>query len=253
MGSSFAAGPGVTRRAEGSPPQCTQSRDNYPRQVARALRLRLIDRSCGGATTRHVLVGGQFGLPAQMDGLTPNTRLVTVTIGGNDIRYLADILATSCRHRPEVVSAAVRSLVCSTPADFQLETAFADLAVNMRAIAAEVYRRSPAARLVFVDYVTVLPSAGTCAALPMSSAEAQALSDRAARLDALTAEVAAETHSGLIRASALTRSHDLCSSAPWVQGFVSRASPSDWGAAGFHPTLPAMTAVAEAIIASLEH
>jgi hypothetical protein len=71
MGSSYAAGPGITTAAPDSPARCGQSADNYPRQLARRLKLKLVDRSCGGATTADVLKTGPLGLPPQVDGLTP--------------------------------------------------------------------------------------------------------------------------------------------------------------------------------------
>src|SRR3982751_238342 len=85
LGSSFAAGPGIAAQAADSPGRCGQSAENYARQVARALKLKLVDRSCGGATTADILGTGPLGLPPQIDGLTADTALVTVTVGGNDV------------------------------------------------------------------------------------------------------------------------------------------------------------------------
>ena len=241
MGSSYASGPGVSERAEGSPPQCSQSKDNYARQLARARGLKLIDRSCGGATTVDVLSGGQFGLPPQLDGLTADTRLITVTIGGNDVRYMADLGAAACRR----VFANPAGRGCpQAPASFDLEQAFATTAANMRAIAVEARKRSPQARLVFVDYVTVLPAGPPCPGVGLAPADAESLRARAERLARLTAEVAHETGADLVKASELSRNHDACAGTPWVQGYVLRRSPADWGPVAFHPLLPAMTAIA---------
>ena len=57
MGSSYASGPGVTHAADARDPRCSRSNDNYAHQVARTLQLDLVDVSCGGATTKHVLEG----------------------------------------------------------------------------------------------------------------------------------------------------------------------------------------------------
>ena len=241
MGSSYAAGPGVTERAAGSPQPCSQSRDNYARQLAKLRRLNLVDRSCGGATTVDVLRGGQFGLPPQLDGLTADTRLVTVTIGGNDVRYMADLGVSACRTAP---ASASRPACPTTPAAFDLERAFAVTADNMRAIVAEVRRRSPQARLVFVDYITVLPSGAPCPKIALTQVDEDALRSRAERLARLTAQVAAETGVDLIKASELSRGHDACAADPWVQGYALKASPTDWGPVAFHPLLPAMSAIA---------
>jgi lysophospholipase L1-like esterase len=249
LGSSYAAGTRLPREAEDSPASCGQGTENYPRQVARALSLKLVDRSCGGATTTHILQGGQFGLPAQVAAVDGQTKLVTMTIGGNDVRFTADLGLFSCRRR----SAAEQAAPCSEPPpNFQLDRAFLDLEANLRAVAALVRNRAPQARLMFVDYITVVPPAGSCASLGLSAAEASLMRERAARLSALTAKVAAETGADLIQASKLTESHDVCSPEPWAWGFVSAAERTQSGAVGFHPRPEAIVAVAQAIVQRLE-
>ena len=59
MGSSFAAGPGITTPDEGTPARCTRSKDNYARQLARRRGLKLTDVSCSGATTAHMAASQQ--------------------------------------------------------------------------------------------------------------------------------------------------------------------------------------------------
>lgn len=49
--------------------------------------LNLVDVSCGGATTAHIL-GAWSELAPQIDAVTSDTKLVTVTIGGNDLNYV---------------------------------------------------------------------------------------------------------------------------------------------------------------------
>ena len=75
---------------EFAPIDCAQSRVNYPRLVAAALKVKNFrDASCGSATTQH-FTQPQTGLPIggtnppQFDRLTKTTDLVTVGIGGND-------------------------------------------------------------------------------------------------------------------------------------------------------------------------
>jgi lysophospholipase L1-like esterase len=211
LGSSYAAGPGITTQAADSPGRCGQSADNYPRQLAAKLQLRLVDRSCGGATT-------------------------------NDVRYMAGFGAAVCRARPDPARPCA-----ADPPGFDLRQAFAATKASLRAIAAQVRRRAPRARLVFVDYVTVLPAQGACATVAISAADAGALRARADRLAKLTAQVAAEAHADILKASDLTRGHDACSAEPWVEGLVQGQTPAGRTRASFHPTLPAMTAIAAAL------
>ena len=55
MGSSFAAGPGVGPVTPGTPPRCGRGTLNYPNLLAQKLKLDLVDATCSGATTEHVL------------------------------------------------------------------------------------------------------------------------------------------------------------------------------------------------------
>jgi len=247
LGSSYAAGPGIAQLAADSPGRCGQSAENYARQVARSLKLKLADRSCGGATTADVLGVGPLKNPPQIEGVTADARLVTVTIGGNDIRYMADLAAGVCRNSPERFAEAARARVCAAPADFSLDQAFATDEANMAAIAAEVRRRAPQARLVFVDYVTVLPAGAPCAAVGLSAADAEALRARAERLERITAKVAKAAHADLVAASKLSRGHDACAPEAWVEGFVAAREAGGWGPVSFHPRLPAMTAIAQGL------
>jgi hypothetical protein len=53
-----------------------------------------------------------------------------------------------------------------------IEQGFQVLPDNLRAIVEEINRRSPAARVIFVDYATILPDSGTCGRLTLTEQEA---------------------------------------------------------------------------------
>ena len=109
----------------------------------------------------------------------------------------------------------------------------------------QVYQRSPSARLIFVDYVGILPSGKLCSLTPLSDAQANIARQTAKRLAQVTASVAARTGAQLVRASDLSRGHDACSKAPWVTGFVSPGGEPRF--APYHPNQAAMTAIARAL------
>jgi len=237
MGSSFAAGPGVTTVAEGSPARCARSRDNYPHQLAQLRGYKLIDASCSGATSVHLLSAWNE-LPPQLDALPADAALVTVTIGGNDLAYMGSLMAASgCAARAQ--QGACAGVVAPADADYDA------VAQRLRQIVGEVRRRAPKARLVFVDYFTVLPDGATCSAAPMSSADATLLRGVAARLAQLTAEVAQQGGADLLRLSQLTATHHVCAAEPWLNGFVRPAADSPW--APYHPTLQGMAGAARAL------
>ena len=91
MGSSFAAGIGLGPRAPGSPIACMRTINGYPQQLARLLHITILDVTSSGATTAHILHGGQYFQRAQLDAVTAATQLVTITSGGNDIGYVGGI------------------------------------------------------------------------------------------------------------------------------------------------------------------
>jgi lysophospholipase L1-like esterase len=259
MGSSFAAGPGVTRPADDRDQRCTRSYDNYARQTARSLQLDLVDVSCGGATTDHIL-NGWNELPPQVNALNVDTRLVTVTIGGNDVGYVAGLFAGSCSNVASVTERAKNA--CATmrarmgngsvagvvSAD---EAKWKAAAAGLNAIAVEVTRRAPNARLVFVQYLTLVPDGALCATIPLSADAAGQARKTAARLAKLTETVARRSGAEVLQIADISARHDVCASTPWVTGFVPAQPTTAAGFVPFHPNLAGMTAVAEALIRKL--
>lgn len=98
MGDSFSSG-------EGNPPfemgtyssgvnECHRSTQAYPRLLASDSSLELGPTAfvaCAGATTQNVLYGGSgegaWGEAPQVDALSADTQVVTITIGGNDVGF----------------------------------------------------------------------------------------------------------------------------------------------------------------------
>jgi lysophospholipase L1-like esterase len=246
MGSSFGAAPGVGTRAPGSSAPCNQSADNYAHQVAQKFGLELTDVTCGGATTEDMLSRSQHSLPPQLAAVQPQTQLVTVTVGGNDVSLIKNLVAWSCENAGDHLAADLRGRVCrGTPSTAaEVEEEFSGLEAHMRQIVDGVHHVSPNAKVVFVDYVTILPSKGSCPdKLPLTDAELEQGRMIVTRLEDLTAKVAKETDSGMVKASALTRGHDVCSADPWVFG-LQFSAPGIFGPTAYHPKPPAMDAIA---------
>ncbi|MBB3349880.1 SGNH/GDSL hydrolase family protein [Sphingomonas sp. BK069] len=239
MGSSYAAGPGIPAAADGDT-RCARSTNNYAHQFARMRQLTLVDVSCSGATTRDILKRSGT-TPAQIDAVTPETALVTVTIGGNDVGFVTLLGSASCRQLG--LARKAPGGTCPT-APAVTERSWKDLAAAMKRIADEVRQRAPAARLVFVDYPVVLPARGHCTATPMTPAEADAARALARRLAAVTAEAAEASGATLVRASSLSRGHDACSNNPWINGFP-RTGQARF--VPYHPIQAGMTVIAKAL------
>lgn len=214
MGSSFAAGAGIGPLQPGSPERCSRTVNNYAALTASALHLRLTDVSCGGATTANVL--SSWGeLPAQIDAVDQATRLVTVTIGGNDVNYVGNLFMASCIEG-EIVTAGAFKIPCIKAAAPD-EAAYRKLQAGLTEIAAQVRRRAPGARLVFVQYLSLVPGK-PCAASPMTPENAAMNREIGRRLAAITAEVAKESGATLLIMDKLSRRHKPCDADPWSNG-----------------------------------
>ncbi|USQ96470.1 hypothetical protein [Caulobacter sp. RL271] len=99
---------------------------------------------------------------------------------------------------------------------------------------------------MLVEYPTILPPQGVCAATPLTGADADAARTKAARLLSITREAATAGGASVIAASELSRGHDACAAQPWMNGY-----PAPPGGAPYHPNLAAMTAIADTLDAAL--
>jgi lysophospholipase L1-like esterase len=239
LGSSMAAGPGIRPSAPGAPFGSGRSARNYAHLVAERRNLDLVDVTFSGATTAHVLAERQRSAEPQIEALDGSEELVTITIGGNDVGYVPLLMAAS-------LPAPLRKL----PALRELfdrgarEQALDGIGAALHDVGAEVKRRSPRARVLFVDYLTLLPPKGDAAA-PLSAEHADLGRLVGARLEEATATAAQATGCALVRAGYASRNHHGWSAEPWA---VAAGLPWPWRPAPFHPNAAGMRAVADLIV-----
>jgi lysophospholipase L1-like esterase len=96
LGSSFAAGPGITPLASRAAGRSTR---NYAHLVSRVLGAQLIDATVSGATTTTILnqahwAGGRR-FPPQILSVPEHADLITITAGGNEFGYLVTVMRTA--------------------------------------------------------------------------------------------------------------------------------------------------------------
>ena len=243
LGSSMAAGPGIRPTVVGSPLAAGRSSRNYAHLVANARNLDLVDVTYSGATTAHLLTDRQFGAPPQLEALEGSESLVTITIGGNDVGYVPLLSAASlfgplAPHLPvtgPLLNAAER------------QRALDGIEGALGAVGCAVRERAPQARVLFVDYLTLMPPAGTRAGrLPGHIAD---LARHVAReLERHTAAAAAATGCEIVRAGQASRDHHPWSAVPWSIG---DALLLPWRPWPWHPNAAGMAAVADLILAQL--
>lgn len=241
MGSSFAAGVKTGPVPASSPARCFQSEANYARVLAAQLSLALTDVSCAGATSAHLL-GAWNELLAQIDAVTPDTRLVTITVGGNDIAYVGNLTAASCQ-QGESIHVSGMTLPCPPPFPVA-EEAYTTLERNLREIATQIRARAPQARVVFIQYVALVPET-QCPQSRFTEAEAAALRATAARLAEITARAAHAGGAEVLAMDRIARGHTPCDAAPWSVGLA--ADYDEAQGAPWHPNRAGMEAIARAL------
>ena len=243
LGSSFAAGAGLGPLEERSPLLCARSVNGYPQQLARMLKVSIVDMSCGGAKAKHLLRGGQFFQGPQIRTIGSQTRLVTVTVGGNDILYIGDLSLLAARHSDTVWGWLVRRF-WSGPKPVEARDwarLEGELLATMRAIRA----KAPKARVVVVTYPTILPATGSCQRVALTAAEADMMRKVGDRFAAATRSAVAKGGAIVVDMHGLATAHNACSAAPWTFGYS--------GIAPFHPTLAGARATAKTIADALTH
>jgi len=253
LGSSFAAGPGIDPISDRG---AMRSARNYPHLLAEQLGAQLTDLTVSGATTATILSKSQRSLrgakfPPQLDGVPDDADLATVTIGGNDLKYMAGLIGTSAvgqLRRLPVVGGPTSSLLARLTVPHPNAADFERVADGIVTITQHLRARARRVRVVLVDYLTVIgPDARPRADLPLRRSEIEQFRSLGESLADAYAVAAERTGADLVKVSELSATHGLGSSEPWLVGFQHSGS-----AAPYHPNAAGMQAVADAIAAHLD-
>ncbi len=219
-----------------APIDCGQSQRNYPKLVAKALRVPTFrDASCGSATTDD-FAHPQTGLPAggtnppQYDRLTKSTDLVTVGIGGNDAGIASggvDCLNVLPVENPlptdelPLPGLPIPFLGSDPPLggckEKYTKNGVDELARNIREsqpklvrALKKIHRLSPKARILVVDYMSVIPDHGCYPTVPASDEDMAYIKAKFDQLNAMLARAARKGGAEIVRTRRLTVGHDLC-------------------------------------------
>lgn len=230
LGSSFAAGPGIAPRATDRPRKAGQSRRNYPHRLAELLDLDLVDATSKGATVADVMTRSQFGQPPQIEAVTASTKLVTLTVGGNDLGYTASLYAACIPPWVSRVPGIADRLRLATEPSRNADRR-ADATDALVHLLGDVRRRAPQAVIMCIDYLTVLPATFRDD-LPLNAAQHQRILALADDLNGALAAAARHQGVELVSASQHSVEHHAWSADPWTTGW---SNPIRWRASAFHP------------------
>jgi lysophospholipase L1-like esterase len=240
LGSSFASGPGIPVEVDA---QCGRSTRNYANLVADRLGLALVDVTCGGATVDQVHDEPQWGRAPQLAALTPDTALVTVTVGGNDVAYIP--AAVTCG----VAAGQGRSCLGAEVDPSASEQAMTGLHDELTAMLRAVRVAAPRARVVLVGYLRIFGTGATpCPPeLPSTAEAARYVATLGDRLRDVHAAAAASAGVEFVDAHARSVGRDACAGPDrrWMEGAV------PVGAAPYHVNPAGMEGVADMVVDEL--
>jgi hypothetical protein len=207
-----------------APIDCAQSHRNYPKLVAKALGVpRFKDASCGSAKTDD-FANPQTGLPAggtnppQFDRLSKRTRLVTVGIGGNDAGIASagldclnllpvdNPLANNPAGLPFGGCKAKYTAGGTDRLSEQIKAAEPKLVAAFKAIR----RISPKARILALDYLSVVPDHACYPRVPSTDTDMAYIHAKFLELNAMVERAARKGGAEFVDTYTPSLGHDLC-------------------------------------------
>lgn len=202
------------------------------------------DVTCSGATTDDVDDRSQqtrFGeVPRQIDAVTHDTDLITVTIGGNDVDLSA--LAMGCRVESLDAQPCVDRLV--TGGVDRISQAIDRHADDWSALVDALQDRAPDARIIVVGYATYIRPGGCYPEQPAHPRDADYFQAKVDELNAAQQRLAADKRVEYFDVRALSVGHDMCAPPDqrYIEGYVlaNKAAP-------LHPNATGTAAVGNAL------
>lgn len=249
LGDSYTSGPAIPQQlgpatVPTAPSACLRSSENYPSLTARALGLVLTDVSCGGATTGDLTGSQGAGIPPQLSAIGPDTAVVSVGIGGNDLGF--STIATDCASATpwgltKVGWSCARHY--ATDGSDGLATVLARVGSKVATVLDDIRQRAHHAHVFVVGYPSILPPTGSGCwpQLPFSSSDAGFLRGVEARLNTALADDAAAAGDTYVDTASASATHDACTDddTRWVEPILH--SP---GTYPLHPSAVGMAGMA---------
>jgi len=226
LGDSYSAASGVLPLDLLAPLPCLRSSRNYPHVIARETGARLTDVTCGAAETSHFFEPQYPGVAPQLDAVTADTQLVTMTIGGNDSGVFINAIL-SCG------AAGLSTLGQGSPCRDRYGTSFEETIRNttypaLASALAAVRAKAPQARVAIIGYPWIMPASGGCfTKMPVASGDVPYVRGIQATLNDAVRRAAAATGSTYVNLNAASEGHDACQppGVRWVEPVLQGTNP----------------------------
>ncbi|MGW0735532.1 SGNH/GDSL hydrolase family protein [Streptomyces sp. NPDC002851] len=253
LGDSYAAGAGVPDQSAGL---CARSDRNYPRLVAAKADITDVrDVTCAGAKIKHMTelqtypVVGKVNDP-QLNAVTAQTKLVTLTIGGNDLGAgdlgMAEVLVKCVA----LAATDPAGAPCSKSYGNTLSDRIDAVAPAIASAVTQIRERAPEAKVLLVGYPAVLPEDHMDCLFkqPITVNDAAFLRDRIKELNSLLAATAQQSGATYVDTYTPSIGHDICQ-VPWER-WIEGITPHQ-PAQPIHPNARGQQAMADAVTAAL--
>jgi hypothetical protein len=229
MGDSYTSGPLVLPHdTTWAPEDCGQSVVNYPHLAAPAIgATAFVDVSCGSATiddlykTQGPLPVGGFNRP-QLDAVGPDTDVVTIGMGGNDVGFVG--LALGCIR---LLGPPVEQPCSPAYTAGGKDLVSADIAAvgpELGRALRDIHAKAPHAQVFVVGYPVALPDSGQACwpYVPILPADMPYLVAKFKEMNAMLAAQAAANDATYIDVYTSSIGHDACQlpTVAWVNGLV---------------------------------
>ncbi|MDR7087368.1 lysophospholipase L1-like esterase [Aeromicrobium panaciterrae] len=247
MGDSSVAGPGIDPTNLLSGP-CARSKNNWPALLAKELKTKnLDDVSCSGAVSADILLtktaANATTADAQIDAVTADTDLVTVSIGGNDEGVYTKIILACLAGKYASDSA------CASFMDTKLDAILKRTTDHVATTLERIRTKAPKARVVMVGYLRLLPDTSGCDVPGITDSRLQPSADAWTALNQALTTAAKRADVDYVSLADQSIGHESCNGdQAWVNGL--QAVPGD--GAFLHPNAAGMHAVAKVVADHLE-
>ena len=216
LGDSYSSAAGVTPFVPDAPVACSRSELNYAHDIAAVTNpSSFTDVTCSGAKTSDFFAPQAVTPPdprvvPQLDAVTKDTRLVTMTIGGND----EDVFVDSFFGCAALTASNPTGAPCEAKygAYFDNEILTQTYPNLVRALSA-VRQKAPAATVAILGYPEILPPQwipGCAGAMPIAQGDVPYLHQQQDLLNAVVRKAADQTGVRFVDMASSSTGHDAC-------------------------------------------
>jgi len=253
LGDSYTAGDMLPLDLTAAPLGCLRSTKSYPVLVARALHAPrdLIDVACTGAGWKAMTTAEHTSTkdnPPQLAALTPGTRLVLLTLGGDDLGFMNTLKLCMKLSWTKPWGSPCQQHLTAGGTD-QLAALITAEGPRITTALTQIHAQAPNAKVVLVGYPDMFPQRGSCwPVVPITAGDIAYLRGIEVKLNATLRASAEATGATFIDAYTPSISHDFCADGDtrYVEGLVPGSLT-----APFHLNARGHWAVARLILAAL--